>query len=133
MAASSWFDIRVIGTLALFASTLVVIKHVHDMMTDVALMAGAALGFCGLFELVWVYLRDEAPLLPLDARRRRQAILSGAAMFGAGVGVSLLAKGLSLKLIAGRVGLKSSVRLGQAFERRFGVAPSLFRQMHAPA
>lgn len=44
---------------------------------------------------------------------------------------ALLAKGLSLKSIAGRVGLRSSARLGQAFERRFGMAPSLFREMHA--
>jgi transcriptional regulator GlxA family with amidase domain len=44
---------------------------------------------------------------------------------------TLLGKGLSLKTIAGRVGLKSSGRLGQAFERRFGMAPSLFREMHA--
>jgi transcriptional regulator GlxA family with amidase domain len=44
---------------------------------------------------------------------------------------TLLDKGLSLKAIAGRVGLKSSGRLGQAFERRFGMAPSLFRGMHA--
>jgi 4-amino-4-deoxy-L-arabinose transferase-like glycosyltransferase len=101
VAASSWLDIRVIGTLALFASTLVVIKHVHDMMTDVALMAGAAIGFCGLYELVLVHMRDEARLPPVDARRRRHAILSGAAMFGAGVGVSLLAKGLFVPLVFG--------------------------------
>ncbi|MBU7437698.1 ArnT family glycosyltransferase [Paraburkholderia fungorum] len=101
VSASSWFDIRVIGTLALFASTLVVVKHVHDMMTDVALMAGAALGFCGLFELVLVHLRDEARLLPVDVHHRRHAILSGAAMFGAGVGVSLLAKGLFVPLVFG--------------------------------
>jgi transcriptional regulator GlxA family with amidase domain len=44
---------------------------------------------------------------------------------------TLLGKGLPLKAIAGRVGLKSSGRLGQAFERRFGMAPSLFREMHA--
>jgi transcriptional regulator GlxA family with amidase domain len=44
---------------------------------------------------------------------------------------TLLSKGLSVKTIAGRVGLKSSARLGQAFERRFGMMPSLFRQMHA--
>ena len=44
---------------------------------------------------------------------------------------TLLSKGLSLKLIAGRVGLKSSARLCQAFERRFGLTPSLFREMHA--
>ena len=37
---------------------------------------------------------------------------------------TLLSKGLSLKTIAGRVGLKSSARLGQAFERRFGMPPS---------
>ncbi|MFP3565879.1 ArnT family glycosyltransferase [Paraburkholderia sp. SIMBA_030] len=101
VGAPSWFDVRVIGTLALFASTLVVIKHVHDMMTDVALMAGAALGFCGLFELVLMHLRDEARLLPVDARHRRHAILSAATMFGAGVGVSLLAKGLFVPLVFG--------------------------------
>eukprot|EP01036_Dinobryon_divergens_P001290 gene1290-1682_t len=44
---------------------------------------------------------------------------------------TLLEKGLPLKAIAGRVGLRSSARLGQAFERRFGMAPSLFREMHA--
>lgn len=46
---------------------------------------------------------------------------------------TLLAKGLPLKAIAGRVGLRSSARLGQAFERRFGMAPSLFREIHAVA
>jgi 4-amino-4-deoxy-L-arabinose transferase-like glycosyltransferase len=98
-AASSWFDLRVIGTLALFAGTLVVVKHVHDLMTDIALMAGAALGFCGLFELVLVHLRDDVSEQPVDARARRDAILSGAAMFGAGVGVTLLAKGLFVPLV----------------------------------
>ncbi|MCF8533266.1 MAG: hypothetical protein K9G48_09715 [Reyranella sp.] len=44
---------------------------------------------------------------------------------------ALLAKGLPLKAIAGKVGLRTSARLGQAFERRFGMAPSLFREMHA--
>ncbi len=44
---------------------------------------------------------------------------------------ALLDKGLPLKSIATKVGLKSSARLGQAFERRFGMAPRLFREMHA--
>ena len=44
---------------------------------------------------------------------------------------TLMAKGLPLKSIAAKVGLRSSARLGQAFERRFGMAPSLFREMHA--
>jgi transcriptional regulator GlxA family with amidase domain len=43
---------------------------------------------------------------------------------------TLLAQGLPLKTIAANVGLTSSARLGQAFERRFGMAPSLFREMH---
>jgi len=43
---------------------------------------------------------------------------------------TLLAQGLPLKAIAGQVGLSSPARLGQAFERRFGMAPSLFREMH---
>ena len=46
---------------------------------------------------------------------------------------TLLSKGLALKTIAGRVGLKSSARLGQAFERRFGMPPRLFREMHVTA
>jgi transcriptional regulator GlxA family with amidase domain len=44
---------------------------------------------------------------------------------------NLIVKGLSLKQVADKVGLRSSARLGAAFERRFGMAPSLFRQMHA--
>jgi len=43
---------------------------------------------------------------------------------------TLLAEGLPLKAIAAKVGLRTSARLGQAFERRFGMAPSLFREMH---
>lgn len=46
---------------------------------------------------------------------------------------TLIAKGLPLKTIAGKVGLNSSARLGAAFERRFGMAPSLFREIHATA
>lgn len=43
----------------------------------------------------------------------------------------LLVRGLSLKTIAARVGLSPTPRLSAAFERRFGVAPRLFRDMHA--
>jgi transcriptional regulator GlxA family with amidase domain len=44
---------------------------------------------------------------------------------------TLIAKGVPLKSVADKVGLRSSARLGAAFERRFGMAPTLFRQMHA--
>ena len=46
---------------------------------------------------------------------------------------TLLTKGLPIKTIAGKVGLNSPARFGQAFERRFGMAPSLFREMHRTA
>jgi transcriptional regulator GlxA family with amidase domain len=46
---------------------------------------------------------------------------------------TLMAKDLPLKAIAGRVGLGSSARLGAAFERGFGMTPSLFREMHRVA
>lgn len=43
----------------------------------------------------------------------------------------LLSRGLSLKTVAAQVGLFPAARLTEAFERRFGVAPRLFREMHA--
>lgn len=43
----------------------------------------------------------------------------------------LLSRGLSLKSVAAKVGLFPAARLSEAFERRFGVAPRLFRDMHA--
>ena len=43
----------------------------------------------------------------------------------------LLSRGLSLKSVAAQVGLFPAARLSDAFERRFGVAPRLFRDMHA--
>ena len=43
----------------------------------------------------------------------------------------LLSRGLSLKAVAAQVGLSPAARFTEAFERRFGVAPRLFRDMHA--
>ena len=43
----------------------------------------------------------------------------------------LLSRGLPLKSVAAKVGLFPPGRLTEAFERRFGVAPGLFRDMHA--
>jgi len=45
---------------------------------------------------------------------------------------SLLSRGLPLKTIAQKTGLKSAARLSAAFERRFGMPPSVFRQLHYP-
>lgn len=43
----------------------------------------------------------------------------------------LLCRGLSLKSVAAEVGLSPAARFSEAFERRFGIAPRLFREMHA--
>ncbi|MBX3536656.1 MAG: helix-turn-helix domain-containing protein [Chelatococcus sp.] len=42
----------------------------------------------------------------------------------------LLCRGLSLKSVATEVGLSPATRFCEAFERRFGIAPRLFREMH---
>jgi AraC-like DNA-binding protein len=56
------------------------------------------------------------------AANRRGQRLDGARM--------LLSQRLALKAIAVQVGLSPTARLTRAFERRFGVSPSLFREMH---
>jgi transcriptional regulator GlxA family with amidase domain len=43
----------------------------------------------------------------------------------------LLSRDVPLKSVAARVGLAPAARFAEAFERRFGVTPKLFRDMHA--
>jgi transcriptional regulator GlxA family with amidase domain len=43
----------------------------------------------------------------------------------------LLSRGLTLKSVAVQVGLFPPARFAKSFERRFGIAPRLFREMHA--
>lgn len=43
----------------------------------------------------------------------------------------LLTRGLPLKSVAAQVALFPSARLTEAFERRFGIKPRLYREMHA--
>ena len=94
MGPHDWLDIRVLGTLALFAGTPLVLKHLHDMMTDVALTAGTALAFCGLYELVTAC--ERAP-----ARQPTRRTDEAAIMFGVGVGIAFMTKGLFLPLVFG--------------------------------
>ncbi|WP_133650618.1 ArnT family glycosyltransferase [Paraburkholderia flava] len=118
--ATHWLDARIVGTVALFAGTLVVVKHSHDLMTDVGLMAGAALGFCGLFELVVASLREPAEEAPRGA----------ATMFGAGVGIALMTKGLFVPLVfgatLGAVLLLYPACRNRRFARSLGIAALVF-------
>jgi transcriptional regulator GlxA family with amidase domain len=45
----------------------------------------------------------------------------------------LLSRGQPLKAVASQVGLYPAARMAEAFERRFGISPRLFRDMHAHA
>ena len=46
---------------------------------------------------------------------------------------TLLSQGMTLKAIAAQVGLAPTARFTRAFERRFGLSPRLFREMHCSA
>lgn len=87
--STRWFELGVLGPVALCAGTLVVLKHSHDMMTDVALMAGAAIGFCGLLELVAGLLQGG------------HADYWAAARLGVGIGIAFMSKGLFVPLVFG--------------------------------
>lgn len=112
--ASAWTDARVVGTVALCAGSLIVVKHAHEMITDVALLAGTAIGFCGLFECVQP---------PTRAR-------GSAWLLGIGMGMALLAKGVFILLvfcitIAGACVLLPACR-GRVFARQIGTAALVF-------
>ncbi|KWE26328.1 glycosyl transferase [Burkholderia cepacia] len=126
--ADTWFDLRVIGPVVLSAGTLVVIKHVHDMMTDVALFAGTAIGFSGLLELVMQHVARAQQMrhgLPVRPSGRWAAPI-----FGAGVGIALMAKGLFVPLVfaaslVGALVLYPACRT-RSFARALGIAALVF-------
>ncbi|CAI9000827.1 4-amino-4-deoxy-L-arabinose transferase [Burkholderia ambifaria] len=126
--AQGWLELRVIGPVVLSAGTLVVIKHVHDMMTDVALFAGTAMAFCGLLELVMQHVARAQQMrhaLPMQPSGRWAA-----PMFGAGVGIALMAKGLFVPLVfaatlMGALVLYPACRT-RAFARSLGIAALVF-------
>lgn len=123
----SVFDLRTLGTLALFGTTLLVIKHTHDMMTDVALMAGAALGLAGLYELV---VALGTPRRGTGVRIDRSAADRAALAFGAGVGITFMTKGLFLPLVFGATLCTLPVLYpacrGREFARALGLAALVF-------
>ena len=126
--ADAWLDLRVIGPVVLSAGTLVVIKHVHDMMTDVALFAGTAIAFCGLLELVMQHVTRAQQMrhgLPVRPSGRWAAPI-----FGAGVGIALMTKGLFVPLVfaatlVGALVLYPACRT-RAFARSLGIAALVF-------
>ncbi len=89
-----------------------------DLALDVPSLAARASMSERTFHRRFVAATGETPARFVEAAR-----LDAARM--------LLSRGLSLKTVAAQVGLCPPARLAEAFERRFGVAPRLFRDMHA--
>src|SRR5690606_29623516 len=89
-----------------------------DAALEVPVLAGRA----GLSERTF-HRRFVAATGQTPARFVEMARLDAARM--------LLSRGMSLKSVAARTGLYPVARFTQAFERRFGVGPRLFRDMHA--
>jgi len=97
--------------------------------------------------IAWILTNLDAPLdVPVLADRVGLSERTFHRKFGAATGQTparfvetarldaarmLLGRGLSLKLVAVQVGLSPAARFSDAFERRFGVSPRLFREMHA--
>ncbi|MDB5775734.1 MAG: glycosyl transferase [Herbaspirillum sp.] len=77
---------RVLGTLALFAGSAGMVKHAHDMFTDVALVAGAAMALYGLLRIA---MNQQAGMPRISA----------ALWLGLGVGIAQMSKGLFMPII----------------------------------
>lgn len=69
-------------TLSLFSGTLIMVKHVHDLFTDVALVTGTV---CALYGLYRIALRMQAG---------HSATFTDVAWFGIGTGIAQMTKGL---------------------------------------
>ncbi|WP_050466795.1 ArnT family glycosyltransferase [Herbaspirillum chlorophenolicum] len=80
------FSLPVLGTLALFAGSPGMLKHAHDMFTDVALVCGSAIATYGLLAIA------------MNAQGKTPR-LTAAVWFGVGVGIAEMSKGLFVPLI----------------------------------
>jgi transcriptional regulator GlxA family with amidase domain len=101
-----------------FAELIVWMMANLDASLDVPVLADRAGMSERTFHRKFVVATGETP-----ARFVETARLDAARM--------LLCRGLSLKSVAAEVGLSPATRLSEAFERRFGISPRLFREMHA--
>ncbi|MBO9536687.1 glycosyl transferase [Herbaspirillum sp.] len=80
------WSLPVLGTLALFAGSPGMVKHAHDMFTDVALVCGGAIAIYGLLTIA---LNEQ----------NKTPHLAAALWFGLGVGITQMTKGLFVPLL----------------------------------
>ncbi|WP_034295990.1 glycosyltransferase family 39 protein [Herbaspirillum sp. RV1423] len=91
IARAAWnedgfLNARVLGTLALFAGTVGMVKHAHDMFTDVALVCGGSIAMYGLLQIA-------------QNEQNKTPKLAAAIWFGLGVGIAEMSKGLFVPII----------------------------------
>lgn len=104
-SASRLNDSRVVGTVALLAGTLLMVKNLHDLFSDVALVAGTAIGLASLLRIVrHVSAIDETKprgeRSALTAVRQRGTVPIGDVVgFGVGVAIASMSKGLFVPAI----------------------------------
>lgn len=81
--ARSLLSTRVLMTVALYAGTIGMVKHSHDLFTDVSLCAGTAVALFGLLQLAC----------------RETFVRLDAAWFGLGIGMAAMSKGVFIPLV----------------------------------
>jgi 4-amino-4-deoxy-L-arabinose transferase-like glycosyltransferase len=100
------FSLPVLGTLALFAGSPGMVKHAHDMFTDVALACGGAIATYGLLALA------------LNEQRKTPSPWA-AIWFGLGVGIAEMTKGLFMPLTFGATALCVGVLVRECRSRSY--------------
>jgi 4-amino-4-deoxy-L-arabinose transferase-like glycosyltransferase len=138
-------DARVAGTLAVFASTLMVVKHSHDLMTDAALLAGASIALYGMLSLAlsleragrwrrrmipYPVGRDES--VPIVEAGRLSSSSRAGLWLGLGVGLAMMAKGVFMPLVFGVTAVAIAVLIPACRERRYGYALLLATLVFVP-
>lgn len=83
------FDAPVLAVISLMASTFIVIKHVHDLFTDVALLMGTTIALMGIINIVKA----------LEQNKIRTPNLLDIAFLGLGVGIAFMSKGVFIPLV----------------------------------
>jgi 4-amino-4-deoxy-L-arabinose transferase-like glycosyltransferase len=100
------FNVRTLAVMALFLTSAGMVRHAHDMFTDVALVCGGIIAFYGLLQIV------------LNERERITS-LWGPFWFGIGVGITLMTKGLLLPIIYSGVAVLAPVLLQECRSRSY--------------
>jgi 4-amino-4-deoxy-L-arabinose transferase-like glycosyltransferase len=106
-----WLTRETVGAVLLLAGTVGLVKHAHDLFTDVGLMAASAVSLYAL-----LYIAQAAG----DARRR--PLWRAASLLGIGTAAALMTKGLLMPGVFGLSALLVPVFVRTCRSRRYALA-----------